>query len=409
MFFVFNNPADLLADRLERSRWLIRNPAVTCIELCTGPMAVAGSTRMQATTIEMLVVGLALEAALADHIAARGDEFATSRRGAVPALAFAADPESAISRFEHLLTDLRSESNVSSLARWVELEAAIYSRSGRVTYFARDYLLDIFTDTTERSPTFKVPPFRPSDDLLSPPSWAFVKDPLRPTPAAWRRLLEREPRCLDWTSKLYAQMGAPERLRAAPPAIGTDALLKYRIGNEADPSRTEITPNAAIGLLVGREVSALDPKCSDEWGPAFRAAAAPFEEWCVVALGPKPPRDIPPERLIHIAVELPESPLALFSHLVVKMALNAVSSATMGQLGRLVSNWMSHVDATNKKLLDRSTRLVSELTGVDYETACIAVFETLEDIRNWDEARRKTVSPAAHTIERLKNRRGPVP
>ncbi len=409
VFFVFNNPADLLAERLERSRRLIRNPGVTCIELCTGPMAVAGSTRMQATSIEMLVVGLALEAALAAHLAARRDEPAMALWAATPALANAAQPDAAIAKFEQLLAQLRCESNVGALARWVDLEAGIYTRGGRVTYFARDHLLDIFTDTTERSPTFKVPPFRPSDDTVSPPSWAFVKDPLRPTPAAWRRLLEREPRCLDWTAELYARMGAPERLRAAPPAIGTDAILKYRIGNEPDPSRTEVKPNAAIALLVGAEAAVLDAETTDDWGAAFRSAAAPFDEWYVVVVGPRSPCGVTPERLIQLAVELPESPLALPSHLAAKMALNAVSSATMGRLGRLVSNWMAHVDATNKKLLDRSTRLVSELAGVDYETACIALFETIEEMKSWDEARRKTVSPAAYTVERLKSRRETSP
>ncbi|MBN2451340.1 MAG: SIS domain-containing protein, partial [Lentisphaeria bacterium] len=49
-FFVFNNPADVLARHVERSREVIQCPAVTVLDLTSGPMAVAGSTRMQATT-----------------------------------------------------------------------------------------------------------------------------------------------------------------------------------------------------------------------------------------------------------------------------------------------------------------------------------------------------------------------
>jgi N-acetylmuramic acid 6-phosphate etherase len=85
-----------------------------------------------------------------------------------------------------------------------------------------------------------------------------------------------------------------------------------------------------------------------------------------------------------------------------KLTLNNVSTATMGKMGRLSSNWMAHVDASNKKLVDRSTRLVAELGGVDYETACIALFESLEEMKGWDEARRKTTSPAAYTVEKIK-------
>ncbi|MCX7819275.1 MAG: sugar phosphate isomerase [Kiritimatiellae bacterium] len=400
VFFVFNNPADLLAERLERSRRLIRDPAVTCIELCTGPMAVAGSTRMQATTIEMLVVGAALEAALTDHLARRNDDATRALCVAVPSLARTADPLHTLIRFEQLLGQLRSEANLAALARWVELESSIYARGGRITYFARDHLLDIFTDTTERSPTFKIPPFRPADDAVSPAPWAFVKDPLRATPDAWRQILEREPRCLEWTPELYARLGAPERLRAAPPRIGRAALYSYRIGNEPDPSRTEVQPNAALALLVGREVAIVDPQ-ADAWLNAFRTATSPFESRWMITIG-RPEPSVPDADQIHIDLATTESPLALDSHLAAKMALNAVSSATMGRLGRLVSNWMAHVDATNKKLLDRSTRLVAELAEVDYETACVALFETLEEMQAWDEVRRKTVSPAAYTVQRLR-------
>ncbi len=404
VWFVFNNPADLLAERLERSRRLIRNPAVTCLQLCTGPMAVAGSTRMQATTIEMLVVGLALETALADHLAARRDDAAAVALRLPAFQSSPAQPAAAVDRFERMLAELRSDQNLEALARWVELEAAVYAHGGRITYFAHHYLLDIFTDTTERSPTFKIPPFRPFDDHASPPPWAFVKDPLRPTREAWPRLLERPLRCLEWTSEVYAQLGAPERLRASPPAIGQTSLLKYRIGNEPDPSRTEVSPNVAIALLVGDEVALLAPDARNPWAAAFRSATAPFDDWRAMTFGLSPPTDVPPDRRIHVTVSLPDSPLSLSAHLATKMALNAVSTATMGKLGRLVSNWMAHVDATNKKLLDRSTRLVAELAGVDYATACIALFETIEEMQGWDEARRKTVSPAAYTIERLRGR-----
>ena len=51
-FFLFNNPSDLMASRVERSRAVIEDPRVTVVNLTTGPMAIAGSTRMQATPIE---------------------------------------------------------------------------------------------------------------------------------------------------------------------------------------------------------------------------------------------------------------------------------------------------------------------------------------------------------------------
>jgi N-acetylmuramic acid 6-phosphate etherase len=73
----------------------------------------------------------------------------------------------------------------------------------------------------------------------------------------------------------------------------------------------------------------------------------------------------------------------------------------MGKLGRLYGNWMAHVDATNKKLIDRSIRIVSELAGIAYESACYALFETMDETASWSESQRKTVSPVAYTITRL--------
>ena len=44
--FLFNNPAPLMAERIVRSREVIENGAVNVIDLTTGPMGIAGSTRM---------------------------------------------------------------------------------------------------------------------------------------------------------------------------------------------------------------------------------------------------------------------------------------------------------------------------------------------------------------------------
>ena len=62
LYFVYNNPDDKLLPFL-RSRTVIEEPGITKINLTTGPQAITGSTRMQATTIETYVVGNILQAA----------------------------------------------------------------------------------------------------------------------------------------------------------------------------------------------------------------------------------------------------------------------------------------------------------------------------------------------------------
>jgi len=403
VFFLFNNPAELLAQKLERCRRVIQNEAVTTLVLCTGPMAVAGSTRMQATTVELLVAGAAFEAGLADHLAAR---LTPAQREALGVGLWT--PERTLAQFEALLAQLRADANVAALATMVDAEADLYARKGRVTYFADAYLLDIFTDTTERSPTFKIPPFRSTLDTASPAPWAFVKDPLRPTPEAWLRLVEHQPRCLEWGPDTYVRLKASEKIAKSPPQIGLRQLHAYWVGSEPDASRTEVRPNAAMAVLVGNEAALLDDGAESAWRRAFFSATAAFDERSALVVGRRAPKGWQ-GRLIHVDADVPATPLNLFPHLALKLALNNVSSATMGKLGRLNSNWMAHVDASNKKLIDRSVRLIVELAGVEYEAACIALFESLEEMKGWDESRRKTTSPAAYTVEKIKQKGGAKP
>lgn len=403
--FLFNNPAELLVRKVERSRNVITDPRVNILDLATGPMAVAGSTRMQATTIELLIAGLAFEAALFDFL---------SERLPAPVVQsiFSAKPLPAegAARFRQLLQQMRSPENIRALAAWVDFERDIYAGSGLVTYFADEYILDIFTDTTERSPTFKIPPFRSTLEPDDPVSWAFVKDPLRDADSAWRNLLGREPRCIAWTPDDYRAMGAAERIIQNPPKIDRGRLGAYVIGCEPDPSRTAVRPNAAIAFLVGDEAAHFEAReTPDDWQRAFERTASGFDCRAAILIGPAR-RGVAGDadaRLGHyrrfvIEAGIPSSPLKIYAHLAAKLALNNVSTATMGKLGRLSGNWMAHVDASNKKLIDRSIRLVSELAEVDYRTACHALFETLDEMSAWPESRRKTVSPAAHTVRRLR-------
>ena len=62
LYFVYNNPDEVLRP-FERSAAVLDQPAITRVNLTTGPQAITGSTRMQATTIETFVLGAVLEEA----------------------------------------------------------------------------------------------------------------------------------------------------------------------------------------------------------------------------------------------------------------------------------------------------------------------------------------------------------
>ena len=80
-------------------------------------------------------------------------------------------------------------------------------------------------------------------------------------------------------------------------------------------------------------------------------------------------------------VNVPAAPGAfpLMRNMAVKLFFNTVSTGTMARIGRVAGNWMSYVDCTNKKLLDRGIRLLVELTKKDYRTCAIALFQAMEE------------------------------
>lgn len=394
-FFVFNNPAEILAEHIERSREVIESPAVTVLDLATGPMAVAGSTRMQATTAELLVVGTALEQALVrvlPHV------LPAEALEELPAEWLR--PVDGAEQFEALLADLGGPAAVAALVQWTDIEHELYAAGGRITYYANECVLDIFTDTTERAPTFMLPPFRKAGDTVSPPSWAFVKDPLRPTPAAWRHVLGRAPRCLDWTPGRYMALGAASSIVASPPSLGSDDLMRFLIGSEFDASRTEVEPNAAMAVLLGPELRAPD---AEAWQAAWAEASAAYVRRPAVVIGEADATVEGAERTLRVPCRPTSTALGLWDRLATKLVLNTISTAGMGKLGRLVSNWMVNVECSNKKLIDRGTRLVAELTGLDYETACFELHRTIAEQQASAAPDAARVSPVALTLQRLRD------
>lgn len=361
VFLLFNNPAALLRERLVRCREVIDDPAVTVLDLCCGPMAVAGSTRMQATTCEQLVGGALLETILAE------------RNQELPA------PENFADSFERVLDHLESADSVAAIAGEIDFEAETYSRHGKVTYFANAYLLDLFTDTTERSPTFMLPPFRRKDDPAAVPSWAFVKNPCYSTRETWRHMLRRAPRCLEWPPADYITMGAQEKIVAAPPRISVEDLYQMEVGNEPAPERYTGKDDAAVLVLF--------PGASGnpELSAAFETASAPY----------------PVRRTLELRSGATDSPLGLMHHMAVKLALNTISTGTMVKLGRVAGNWMSYVDISNKKLVDRAIRLISELGKLPYEEACYALFDAVEAMAREDWSNREKPSPVQYTLARI--------
>jgi N-acetylmuramic acid 6-phosphate etherase len=93
--------------------------------------------------------------------------------------------------------------------------------------------------------------------------------------------------------------------------------------------------------------------------------------------------------------------LQLWHHLAVKLILNTLSTATMVRMGRVIGNAMVWLSPSNKKLIDRGSRLIAQQTGCTYERACIALHEAMEEVEAGQQQGQEAPSPVALAIERI--------
>jgi len=388
VFFVYNNPSKLLCQHVKRSREVIEEPRMTKLDLTTGPMAITGSTRMQATTAELFIVGSALEIALVRFL------YEKLSPALVEQLQLEKRETSDYFRLlSELIKQLSTPEAVDVLVRATDFEENVYRRKGLVTYLGDSFLLDVLTDTTERSPTFMLPPFRKCDDNRSPISWAFVKDPFRTTEQAWYDLLQREPRGLDWERAIYEKLKAPKNLKAKPPKLDNAEIYKFMIGNEPDPSRTDAPDSALIAVTVGDKTDHLIDAVLQE-------SETPYKKKAALLIGSEVPvAGI--DETFRFAYNPPDSPLQLWHHLAVKLILNTLSTATMVCMGRVFGNAMVWLSPSNKKLIDRGCRLIAQQTDCSYEQACIALHIAMEEVEAAQQKGREVPSPVALAIQRL--------
>ena len=64
-----------------------------------------------------------------------------------------------------------------------------------------------------------------------------------------------------------------------------------------------------------------------------------------------------------------------------KLILNMISTATMVKLGKVYENLMVDLMAVNDKLVDRGTRIIEQLTDLDYDGAQLKLFEAEKSVK----------------------------
>ena len=170
-WFIYCNPDKQLL-KIKRSADIILSENVKKLSLDIGAMAISGSTRMQASTVQMIVGGMSI---LFNHQSLQSLE----------------------DELNHLVQSL-VEVDYSWLDLFIEAEADLYMNKKTVSYrTSSDLGICVLTDTTERAPTFNLQSFETlSDNYLS---WSYLcLDDAKTIAEAWTKLLGRSPRPIEW-------------------------------------------------------------------------------------------------------------------------------------------------------------------------------------------------------------------
>lgn len=372
VYFVYNNPDHLLCEYVERSREIIQNPQINKINLTTGPMAIMGSTRMQATSIQLCVMITILEMTICNITGA-------DNPSSIPACF--------LNQLEDAYKTITSTEIINSLEKLVSIEADVYSKGKKTSYFADGFGVDVLTDTTERSPTFCTPAFRKFDDSNASESWAFLFAPYETTSEAWANLLERPVRCLDWSDdeiSLLVPADVSGRQCEIMRQISYDEIHKFKIGMDGMQYRPMNIGDAMYFVLSEDDAANID-----KFSNLMKTAQKDGTSNSIIYVGNKASGDQIKSSL-HAAdiryqgvfIHADDSFfLKGILHIIVKMVLNTMSTCIMVRLGRVMGNCMTSVVPSNLKLIDRSIRYIQILTGISYEDACCKLFESIEYIK----------------------------
>lgn len=366
LYFVYNNPDNLLI-KFDRSRNVIENPGITKINLTTGPQAITGSTRMQATTIETFVLGVVLEEGIGRFLKKYLSDEELEKLGFAPRLPL----KDKILSFKNLKNALDKE--VESISKFTDLEASTYKNGRFSTYFAKKALITVFIDSTERSPTFRLYPLDTVKEKERK-CWIQIWTEAKNIKDAWKKFLGRDFRGLEesfYREPFETQIEDPYLKEAALRSLknaGNDQELLYDFSFSEQNILRRGPMKGDLGVIVCLEDEIKE--FTDEQSSFFKFAHLFRDRGAnvvILSIGERRKEKIIPilEKgkvndlpFVHISLPYFPDPLSLRRHITLKMLLNAHSTAVMAKLGRVVGNTMTNVNPSNLKLIGRATYLI---------------------------------------------------
>lgn len=170
-WLVFNNSISSLL--LRNPKHIVNTHDIQSLALNIGPMALTGSTRLQATSAMQVALGLAL-------LHHKNNDF--------------------LNEIDNIYNTIKSFPLIN-LAPITDKETEIFLKKEFILYETNDIILglNLLADLTERSPTFNLPPFEnnnKANQIFSPFYLSLTN--IKNSKEAWNFLLGQDPICLNW-------------------------------------------------------------------------------------------------------------------------------------------------------------------------------------------------------------------
>ena len=278
----------------------ILNQQIHFLSIYAGPMALEGSTRMQAATAQILGISIPLFDAIATI---------TTKI-----------PQSHWNVALCGLIDQMLSSDYQDLKPFIEAESESYRQSCGVYYqVSPNIALNTSTDTSERSPTFNLPYFENDFDAKTSPSLCrTIVEGAANAFHAYQLMLNRDPAALGWDEAPHTQM---------------DRILGWDLSHNIVTTRARRFPDMQHNLFSLRFEN-------DTLSLNFGAHHANIA--------------------LHSDPHLPAYLQPLLAQTLIKTMLNTLSTCVMGRLGLYEGNLMVNVLPSNLKLVSRGMRLTLE-------------------------------------------------
>lgn len=371
LYFIYNNPDDVLKPFI-RSKTVIEHPGITKINLTTGPQAITGSTRMQATTSETYLLGAILENAIFNILSKflSEDEMSTIGFNGYKGI------KDRLLYFEQIRQFILKE--ISNIAKFTKLEFETYKNKHFSTYYANQALITVFIDCAERSPTFRLFPL---DTIYEPKRkcWVQVFTKGKNYKEAWYNFLGRnfyglkkelyQPAFEQKIEDPFLKQTALNSLENATQEQETYYDFSFSEENIKRGTRMPQKDDLGVIILVDEEIEELVQQNQDAYKfiALFKKNMANV---CIITVSDDKkdisgiinnvkPQLTENDVIINFIVDSNiADPIKLVRQILLKMFLNAHSTAVMTLLGRVVGNTMVFVNPSNLKLIGRSTYLI---------------------------------------------------